>query len=517
MTYRTFFASLIFLICVTKVRSQIIVNIGGDGTGIAGYAGDGKLGRYATFSFPLGLALAKDSTIYVADYLNHVIRKIGKDGIVSTIAGTGEPGYTGDGGPASNALLQFPGCLFYDRRGNLLFSDFQVIRKIDANGIISTFAGSGEIGLAGDGGPARSAWFKNPYGITEDKFGNIYIADSYNDRIRRVDTNGIITTYAGSYPGYSGDGGLAADATFYGPSDLSFDNVGNMYIADTRNHVIRRIDTTGIVTTIAGAVSGAGTIGGAGGGWSGDGLPATIARLNYPVCVRADDSGQLYICDALNNRIRMVDASGVMHTIAGSGEKGNCREGTHVRYGKFDMPSAILIAPDRTILFSDRNNHMVRALERETAPVFTQNGPIVGELCSDSDRYLLQAELAAYDPDLLQELTWNILDRPSHGEVVGNAAGFVANNIPVHIDLSYLPERTFAGRDSFSIQLSDGYKADTIVVKIDVALKEAMSCGPVPTSRYITLKGSFGCTTSELQIVLVDIVGRCIVLKKVYT
>jgi sugar lactone lactonase YvrE len=229
---------------------------------------------------------------------------VAANGIIATVAGKGASGYSGDGATATNAGLNLPCGVAVDSSGNLYIADTdnERIRKVAANGIITTVAGKGAAGYSGDGGPATNASLNLPYGAALDAFGNLYIADRSNNRIRKVAANGIITTVAGNGSGtYAGDGGPATNASLDYPIGAAFDAAGNLYVADSGNNCIRKADTNGIITTVAG--NGSGT-------YAGDGGAATNASLNYPSAAAVDASGNLYIADRSNNRIREVHFSG---------------------------------------------------------------------------------------------------------------------------------------------------------------------------------------------------------------
>lgn len=258
---------------------------------------------------PTAVEFNSSGSYYIADYGNNRICKV-TGGSLTTIAGSCSfsAGYSGDGGAATSAKLNAPIAIAIDASGNLFVAEEgnNCIRKITAGGIISTIAGNGTAGYSGDGGPAVSAKLSQPVGIAIDGAGNIYVSEYGNQRIRVINANGIISTYAGTgVAGYSGDGGNATSAKLHldSPSGLAVDNVGNLYIADTYNHVIRKIDNQGIITTVAGNGFGAGT---SSGGYSGDGGPATAAELNVPVDVALDATGNLFIADKYNQVIRKV-------------------------------------------------------------------------------------------------------------------------------------------------------------------------------------------------------------------
>ena len=243
---------------------------------------------------PAGVAVDGAGNLYIADSSNNGIRKVDSTGTITTIAGTGELGFSGDGGPAVEAELYYPAGVAVDSAGNVYIADTgnQRIRKVDSTGTITTIAGSGEFGFSGDGGPAVEAEFRSPRGVAVDSAGNVYIADAGNRLIRKVDSTGTITTIAGTGEfGFSGDGGPAAAARLAFPYGVAVDSAGNVYIADTGNQRIRKVDSTGTITTIAGS----GEF-----GFSGDGGPAVEAEFRNPRGVAVDSAGNVYIADSGN-------------------------------------------------------------------------------------------------------------------------------------------------------------------------------------------------------------------------
>ena len=273
------------------------------GTGEAGYTGDGGPATEATLNEPYSLAVDSDGSIYIVDRLNDVVRKVdGGSGVISTVAGTGEPGYSGDGGPGHLAQMREPNDCFLDGDGGLLITDIQDqrVRRLDlASGIIDTFAGNGEKVRAGDGLPAREASILGARAVCMDGSGNTYIAEREGNGVRVVSADGIMGTVAGESTefGYSGDGGPALDATWGGPKGIRCDSEGNVIVVDTENHAIRRIDVgTGIVTTVAG-----GQLGG-----HGDDGPETDAGLDRPHGCEIAADGSIYIADSNNHRVRAV-------------------------------------------------------------------------------------------------------------------------------------------------------------------------------------------------------------------
>ena len=272
------------------------------GTGESGYSGDGGPATQATMQEPYSLQVDGNGDIYIVDRLNAVVRKVdAATGIISTVAGTGEVGYSGDGGPGDKSMLREPNDCFLDGKGGLLIADIQDqrIRRLDlASGIISTFAGNGEKERSGDGKPALEASFLGSRAVCMDSKGNTYIAEREGNGVRKVDANGIMSTFAGTGErGYSGDGGSALTALWGAPKAIRCDNQDNVIVVDTENNAVRKIDvTTGIVTTIAGGHQGG----------DGDGGEATNAGLERPHGCGIDRQGNLYIADGINHRVRVV-------------------------------------------------------------------------------------------------------------------------------------------------------------------------------------------------------------------
>jgi sugar lactone lactonase YvrE len=281
--------------------SGIVTTAAGTGTG-----GSGPDNVQATASalFPNAVALDAQGNLFIADGTNRIRRVDAVTGIITTVAGNGNAVSAGDGGPALSASVYNPAGITVDGSGNLFIAESQKIRRVDAGtGLISTVAGTGTGGYSGDGGPATAAALYIPSNVAVDSSGNLFIADYGNDRIRRVDAvTGIISTIAGTGNyAFGGDGGLATAASLAGPTQIALDSAGNLFIADSSNNRIRRIDAvSGIITTAAGS----GTS-----GFSGDGGPATLAALRGPTGVAVDSFGNLFISDRANYRIRFVDLS----------------------------------------------------------------------------------------------------------------------------------------------------------------------------------------------------------------
>jgi RHS repeat-associated protein len=320
-----------------------------------GYSGDGGPATEAQLYLPSGLAFDASGNLYIADSSNHRIRKIDQNGIITTVAGNGREGFGGDGREATSAKLNHPRDVTFDAAGNLYIADQwnHRIRKVDQSGIITTVAGKRSSGYSGDGGPAAEAELDNPTSVAIDAAGNLYIADQSNYRIRKVDQNGIITTVAGNgSENYSGDGGPAIQ-TGLGPiNNIAVDTAENLYIAvgylsgGYNNDRIVKVDQSGIITTVAGN----GTK-----GYSGDGGLATQAQLSLPIGVALDAAGNLYIADHFNTRIRKVDQSGIISTVAGNGDWGLSGDGGPASYAALGILSGVTSDASGNLYISDTN------------------------------------------------------------------------------------------------------------------------------------------------------------------
>jgi sugar lactone lactonase YvrE len=329
------------------------------GTNQRGYSGDGGSAVSAAFHQPRAAAVGSDGTVYIADSYNHRVRRVSPGGEVTTLVGTGQAAFSGDGGPAGAATLHWPHGLALDATGAVLFiadSANHRIRRVDlASGIITTVAGTATPGFAGDGGPATAARLQDPKGVYSAPTGDLYIADSANERVRRVDPGGIITTLAGSgAAGFSGDGGPATAARFDGPRAVTGDAAGNLYVADDNNHRVRRIDPSGLITTVAGT----GTA-----GFSGDGGPAPAAQLNHPRGLTIDGRGALFIADSMSARVRVVDPGGVIGTVAGCGRQGYGGDGGPATVARLFEPRGVAVDGGGRLYVADSSNDRIRKVD----------------------------------------------------------------------------------------------------------------------------------------------------------
>ncbi|MFG3551813.1 hypothetical protein [Streptomyces sp. NPDC047725] len=273
------------------------------GNGESGFVVDGGPAVGTKLQYPYGVAVDGAGNLYIADTHNHRVRKVTPNGNITTVAGNGQAGFVSDGGPAVATNLHYPIGVAVDREGNLYIADYSNhrVRKVAPDGIITTVAGNGQAGFVSDGGPAVATKLKHPWGVAVDEEGNLYISDRYNHRVRKVAPNGVITTVAGNgVSGYVADGGPAVATSLHYPAGVAVDGEGNLYIGDGNNHRVRKVAPAGIITTVAGnGVS----------GYVADGGPAVGERLYYPYGVAVAPSGDLYIGDSHNHRVRKVFAA----------------------------------------------------------------------------------------------------------------------------------------------------------------------------------------------------------------
>jgi sugar lactone lactonase YvrE len=328
------------------------------GTGAPGYSGDGGPATAAQLREPFHVSFGPRGELYVAEAANHCIRRVDPDGKIRTVAGCGRKGYSGDGGPATAATLNEPYGVVADRRGNLFIVDRlnACVRRVDAaTGVISTLAGTGTPGYSGDGGPATAAQLKEPNGLALDGRGHLFVADVSDNRIRRIDLEaGQISTVAGTgRRAFSGDGGPAAAASIQGARAVDADGEGNLYVCEREGNRIRRIDArSGVIRTIAGTGAE---------GYSGDGGPALAATFRGPKWISLDGEGGLYVVDTENHCVRRIDLrSGRIATVAGDGKQGSTGDGGPATAARLDRPHGCCVR-DGILYVADTNNHRVRA------------------------------------------------------------------------------------------------------------------------------------------------------------
>jgi sugar lactone lactonase YvrE len=311
--------------------------------------------------YPNGLALDDNGDLYISDIGAHRVLKLDRKGRLTLIAGTGEGGFGGDGGPATEARLFAPHDLAFDSKGALLIADTynHRIRRIDRHGTITTVAGDGKAAYSGDGGPATQASLNTPQGVAFDGEGALLIADTFNHVVRRVDRDGKIATFAGTVPGHGGDGGDAKKAQINLTMAVAVAPDGAVYISDAANSRIRRVSPDGLIQTVVGYGPAQDTYGG---GFAGDGGPPDKAKIFSATDLKFDAAGALYISDSGNNRIRLIRA-GVITTVAGSGRQGLGGDGGKALEAELNTPQKIAVAKDGSMFVADRANHRVRKVD----------------------------------------------------------------------------------------------------------------------------------------------------------
>ena len=315
-----------------------------------------------------GITLDKKGNMYIAMREHNIISRIDTKGTMTRYAGSGQSGFSGDGGPAANASFRVPAGLAFDSEGNLYIADRENhrVRKVDPKGYISTFAGIGEAGFSGDEGPAVKARLNLPSGVVVDKKGNLYISDRSNDRIRVVDKKGVIRTYAGSgVAGFQGDAGPALKAQLDKPFGIALDETKNLYIADRNNNRVRKVSPDGIITTVAGD-----------GGFffMGDNGPAYRASVAAPTGVALDSKGNLYIADRNNNRVRVVDRTGMIRTVVGTGQQDYNGDSEVARETNLYLPFGLTVDSNDNLLVIDRSHYRIRRIDPKSGQVETVAG-----------------------------------------------------------------------------------------------------------------------------------------------
>jgi sugar lactone lactonase YvrE len=314
--------------------------------------------------YPAGLAVDREGALFISDVGAHRVFKLGGGGRLEVVAGTGQAGFGGDGGPAREARLNAPHDLAFDAEGNLLVVDTynHRIRRIDARGVMTTVVGSGKSEYSTASAAALEVALNNPQSIAVGREGDLFIADTYNHVIRRLErATGVVSTFAGTEAGLAGDGGPAVKAQINLPQAVEIAPDGTVYISDSANSRIRRVSADGTIRTVTGFGPGSGE---GGAGFAGDGGPAEKARLFSPTDLKFNAGGQLYVCDAGNNRVRMI-AHGVIITVAGSGKATFGGDGGKATAAGLNTPVKLAIAPDGSVYIADRVNRRVRRVDAQ--------------------------------------------------------------------------------------------------------------------------------------------------------
>ncbi|HTR38056.1 MAG TPA: hypothetical protein VMH80_19240 [Bryobacteraceae bacterium] len=347
---------LLALVAPLVWGQNIITTVAGSGD--MNYSGDGGPAISAGLN-PQGVAIDSAGNLLIADIVNNRVRQVTPDGKITTVAGCGGISVQcvlaglGDGGPALAPIINVFD-VAADKLGNYYIADDgnNRVRIVNSQGIMNTVAGNSHTGFSGDGGQATNATLNGPLGMAIDSAGNVYFADVSNNRVRKVSASGIITTIAGNgTQGFSGDEGLAVNAELYSPHCVAVDSAGNVYFSDTSNNRIRKIDTSGMITTVAGN---------GGVGSTGDGGPATAATLSAPWGVAVDGAGNLYIADWLSHKIRKVDTKGIITTIAGNGTLGFSGDNGPATSAELNAPTQLTFDNAGNLYIADTNNRRVR-------------------------------------------------------------------------------------------------------------------------------------------------------------
>nr|AUN36709.1 hypothetical protein [uncultured bacterium] len=475
------------------------------GTGVAGYSDGGGIATAAQLNQPLGLAMDGAGNLYVSDSENDVVRRVDLSGNITTVAGnyTLGTGYSGDNGQATSAQLNLPAGLAVDGSGNLYIADSgnHVIRKVDSSHVITTVAGqclpsACAGGYSGDGGAATSALLNAPMGVAVDGAGNLYIADYGNHAIRRVDgTSGNITTIAGDgTPEYTGDGGLATAARLNHPYALALDGNGNLFIAELDNDVIRKIDTSGNISTVAGNHSA---------GFSGDGGPATNAKLSGPVGVAFDKAGDFYIADHFNNALRKVDVDGVITTVAGSPSTGSGYAGDSgpATSAQMNGPNSVVVDSNGNLYSAEFHNNVIRKVDVSSALV-AFSALAVGQTSPSKKVAISDVGAAALNFAQTFTVTENFQLQLAGGDCAAGTP--VASGETCFLGIAFAP--TTAGSSlTGSVTVSDDGIGGPHVIGLSGSSTQAPAINsPASATFTVGVAGSFSVTTTGSPVAAIS-------------
>jgi streptogramin lyase len=352
--------AILFLALFTSaVGAQTVSTFAG--TGAKGFSGDGGPADKAQLNNPFAVARGPDGFIYMCDVDNHRVRRVAKDGTISTFAGNGKKAYAGDGGPAIQASLNQPYELAWDNAGNLYFVEIgnHVVRKVDAKtGTISTVAGTGKAGFSGDGGPATKAQMSAPHSLAFDPQGDILVCDILNHRVRKIDIKtGTISTWAGNgEKKTSPDGTPIGNSSLNGPRALAFANDGTLWLALREGNAVLKLDPkAGILKRVAGTGKS---------GFTGNGGPALSATLSGPKGVSLDSKGNIYLADTESHSIRMINISkNTIELLVGDGKKADGPDGDPLKC-RLARPHGVFVDKDDSVFIGDSENHRVRLLKK---------------------------------------------------------------------------------------------------------------------------------------------------------
>jgi NHL repeat len=354
----------------TNLPNNIISTVAGNGTNIiSSHIGDGGRAISGVLDAPYDVAVDVYGNLFIADRGNHRIRQVNTNGIITTVAGKGIGGsigsFSGDGGLATNANFNLPSSVVVDAYGNLFVADCNNnrIREVNTNGIITTVAGNGSGTYSGDGSWATNASLQNPYGVTVDVYGNLFIADSNNNRVRKVDTNGIIVTVAGGGKQFPDNGGAATNASLNRPYGITVDAYGNFFFVDEGSGRICEVNSNGTMTTVAGG----------GGDIFGDGVQATDADLSEPDGVAGDTAGNLFVADTFHDCIREVNTNGIIFTVAGNFSNGDFGDGVLATNTSLFDPFGVRTDAAGDIFIADTAHNRIRKVTNTQGPILALN------------------------------------------------------------------------------------------------------------------------------------------------
>ena len=516
MSYRSIcltfsFASLLLVTTFGRAQTGLISTI--VGTGTPGYSGDGGPATSAIINNPIQVITDASGNVYFADNNSNVIRKISTSGIITTVVGTGVAGYSGDGGPATAAELSDPWGLAIDAAGNLYIGDTRnaVVRKVNTAGIISTIAGTGMAGYGGDGGPATAARLQIPALMRLDNTGNLFFCDNANHRVRKITPLGTITIIAGNgIPGSSGDGGTAVSAAISFPAGVAPDASGNIYISDAVHNVIRKVNSAGIISTFAGT----GTA-----GYTGDGGPASTARLNYPQDIFIDASGNIYFSDTYNNVVRKINIAGIISTVAGSGTAGFSGDGGPATAAQLHYPVGVYQDNSGKTYISDPSNNRIRRVVDFQTLHFTHGHRQNLTICNNEMPTAIDTQLAVMNTTAGQTETWSLIIPPAHGTAVVTYTTTSTGSIFTPIGLTYTPSSGFTGIDSFKVRVSNGTITDETVIVVLVDCHTGVNslsdpgAGAVKVFPNPAADGEFEITVfanaaEDVQLTVTNVVGQ---------
>jgi uncharacterized protein (TIGR03437 family) len=473
---------------IRLVTNGIITTFAGAGGGT--YFGDGGPAVGAGMLITTGVAVDSTGNIFIADRGNNLIRKVSK-GTITTVAGSGAAGFSGDGGAATSAKINTPTSVAVDGAGNIYFTDYlnNRVRMVAPNSAITTFAGSGSSGFFGDGGPAYAASLSFPQGIAVDSAGNVYIADTYNNRIRKV-TGGTITTVAGNGNyGYSGDGGPATNAALADPFGVTVDSAGNIYIADTSNNRIRKV-SNGIITTIAG-----------GGSVFGDGGPATSAYLSSPQAVAVDAAGHILIADTLNNRIRKV-SGGIITTLAGIGAASFGGDGSLATLASFANPYGVAVDAAGNVYIADTFNYRIREVLNQlpTYQVTSASSPLTFSATAGGGAPAAQTiNLASSTPGLVFTASAS-----APWLTISPFSGTIPSVLQVSVDPSTLAAGTYQGTITIT---APNAVPPTTTVAVTVTVTTASPAGLSISTQNVNFSATQGSSALTQQLQIANIGG----------